>query len=70
MLGEEKIHEITAKVLSLSQADQTEVLVFSDDSQLTRFATLTSTRTWPSAMSMCGCELWWARGSGWHLPTI
>jgi predicted Zn-dependent protease len=38
MLGEEKIREITAKVLSLSQADQTEVLVFSDDSQLTRFA--------------------------------
>jgi PmbA protein len=38
MLGEEKIREITVKVLSLSQADQTEVLVFSDDSQLTRFA--------------------------------
>jgi PmbA protein len=38
MLGEEKIREITAKVLGLSQADQTEVLVFSDDSQLTRFA--------------------------------
>ena len=38
MLGQEKIREITAKVLSLSQADQTEVLVFSDDSQLTRFA--------------------------------
>jgi PmbA protein len=38
MLGEKKIREITAKVLSLSQADQTEVLVFSDDSQLTRFA--------------------------------
>ncbi|NIO69938.1 MAG: TldD/PmbA family protein [Anaerolineae bacterium] len=38
MLGEEKIREITAEVLSLSQADQTEVLVFSDDSQLTRFA--------------------------------
>jgi PmbA protein len=38
MLGEEKIREITAKMLTLSQADQTEVLVFSDDSQLTRFA--------------------------------
>ncbi len=38
MLGEKKIREITARVLSLSQADQTEVLVFSDDSQLTRFA--------------------------------
>lgn len=38
MLGEEELREITAKVLSLSQADQTEVLVFSDDSQLTRFA--------------------------------
>ena len=38
MLGEEKIREITTEVLSLSQADQTEVLVFSDDSQLTRFA--------------------------------
>jgi hypothetical protein len=38
MLGQKKIREITAKVLSLSQADQTEVLVFSDDSQLTRFA--------------------------------
>jgi predicted Zn-dependent protease len=38
MLGEEKIREITDKVLSLSGADQTEVLVFSDDSQLTRFA--------------------------------
>jgi PmbA protein len=38
MLGEEKIREITAKMLRLSQADQTEVLVFSDDSQLTRFA--------------------------------
>jgi len=38
MLGEKKIREITTKVLSLSQADQTEVLVFSDDSQLTRFA--------------------------------
>jgi PmbA protein len=38
MLGKEKIRQITAKVLSLSQADQTEVLVFSDDSQLTRFA--------------------------------
>jgi PmbA protein len=38
MLGKENIHEITAKVLGLSQADQTEVLVLSDDSQLTRFA--------------------------------
>ncbi len=38
MLSEDKIREITDKVLSLSQADQTEVLVFSDDSQLTRFA--------------------------------
>jgi PmbA protein len=38
MLGEEKIREITTKVLNLSQADQTEMLVFSDDSQLTRFA--------------------------------
>jgi PmbA protein len=38
MLGEEKIREITAKMLTLSRADQTEVLVFSDDSQLTRFA--------------------------------
>jgi len=38
MLGEEKIRQITAKVLGLSQADQTEVLIFSDDRQLTRFA--------------------------------
>lgn len=38
MLGEKKIRQITAQVLSLSRADQTEVLVFSDDSQLTRFA--------------------------------
>lgn len=38
MLGEERSQEIAKKVLSLSGADQTEVLIFSKDEQLTRFA--------------------------------
>ena len=38
MLGEQRIKQITDKVLSLSQADQTEVVFFGDTSALTRFA--------------------------------
>jgi len=38
MLGEKRVHEITDRVLSLSRADQTEVLLLGDDTQLTRFA--------------------------------
>ena len=38
MLGEKKMREIAERVLSLSAADQTEVLVVSEDSGLTRFA--------------------------------
>lgn len=38
MLGEQKIRMITNKVLSLSTADQTEVLFLGEDSGLTRFA--------------------------------
>jgi PmbA protein len=38
VLGKEKMHQIAQKVLALSKADQTEVLVFGKDEQLTRFA--------------------------------
>ncbi len=38
MLGEQKIRMITNKILSLSTADQTEVLFLGEDSGLTRFA--------------------------------
>ena len=38
MLGEKRTRGITDRVLSLSRADQTEVLVLGDDNQLTRFA--------------------------------
>lgn len=38
MIGEKKIRELTAKVLGLSQADQTEVMFWGDTSALTRFA--------------------------------
>jgi PmbA protein len=38
VLGKEKLKEIADRVLTLSGADQTEVLVFSDDQHLTRFA--------------------------------
>ena len=38
MLGEKKMHEIAKRVLSLSAADQTEVIIMSGDSELTRFA--------------------------------
>ena len=38
MLGRKKIHEIAKRVLSLSAADQTEVIIMSEDSGLTRFA--------------------------------
>ena len=38
MLGKEKMQAIARKVLGFSEADQTEVLVFGKDEQLTRFA--------------------------------
>ncbi len=38
MLGERKMREIAERVLSLSAADQTEVIIMSEDSGLTRFA--------------------------------
>jgi len=38
MLGEKKMREIAGRVLSLSAAEQTEVLIMSGDSGLTRFA--------------------------------
>lgn len=38
MLGEKRMREIAKQVLSLSSADQTEVLIMSEDSGLTRFA--------------------------------
>ena len=38
MLGEKKMHEIAKRVLSLSTAEQTEVIIMSEDSGLTRFA--------------------------------
>lgn len=38
MLGERKMREIAERVLSLSAANQTEVIIMSEDSGLTRFA--------------------------------
>lgn len=38
MLGQDRVHQITRRVLQLSAADQTEVLVFATTSSLTRFA--------------------------------
>ena len=38
MLGRKKMREIARRVLSLSAADQTEVIIMSEDSGLTRFA--------------------------------
>ena len=38
MLGKEKLSQIANQVLKLSSADQTEVLLFSNDEHLTRFA--------------------------------
>jgi predicted Zn-dependent protease len=38
MLGERKMRDIAEQVLSLSAAEQTEVIIMSDDSGLTRFA--------------------------------
>jgi len=38
VLGKGKLKEIADRVLTLSSADQTEVLIFSDDQHLTRFA--------------------------------
>ena len=38
MLGERKMREIAERVLSLSAAEQTEVIIMSEDSGLTRFA--------------------------------
>src|SRR5829696_6318337 len=38
MLGEQRIKQITDKVLSLSQADQSEVVFYGETSALTRFA--------------------------------
>ncbi|UCC65288.1 MAG: hypothetical protein JSV36_09715, partial [Anaerolineae bacterium] len=38
MLGKENLQKIAARVLALSSADQTEVLIFSNDENLTRFA--------------------------------
>src|SRR5689334_4731366 len=38
MLGEQRIREITERVLGLSDADQTEVIFFGQTSALTRFA--------------------------------
>jgi PmbA protein len=41
MLGQERIHELADRILDRSQADQTEVVVLSADSALTRFANST-----------------------------
>ncbi len=38
MLGPEKIQDLTKQALSLSKADQTEIIVMTEDSALTRFA--------------------------------
>jgi PmbA protein len=38
MIGQQRIKQVTDKVLSLSKADQTEVVFFGDTSALTRFA--------------------------------
>jgi predicted Zn-dependent protease len=38
VLGKERLQEIADRVLALSSADQTEVLIFSNDENLTRFA--------------------------------
>jgi len=38
MLGRETAHQLARKILSLSQADQTEVVIIGYESQLTRFA--------------------------------
>jgi PmbA protein len=38
MLGDQRIKQVTDKVLSMSEADQTEVVFFGDTSALTRFA--------------------------------
>ena len=38
MLGKKKLQEVADRVLDLSSADQTEVLIFSHDEHLTRFA--------------------------------
>jgi predicted Zn-dependent protease len=38
MLGEQKIKQVTDRVLALSEADQTEVMFFGETSSLTRFA--------------------------------
>ena len=38
MLGKEKLQKIADRVLALSSADQTEVLIFGNDEHLTRFA--------------------------------
>jgi len=38
VLGKEKLQEIAGRVLGFSGADQTEVLIFSNDERLTRFA--------------------------------
>ena len=38
MLGKDKLKEIADRVLALSSGDQTEVLIFSNDEHLTRFA--------------------------------
>jgi len=38
VLGKEKLSDIANQVLKLSSADQTEVLIFSNDEHLTRFA--------------------------------
>jgi PmbA protein len=41
MLGQERIHDLADRILDRSEADQTEVLVLSGDSALTRFANST-----------------------------
>jgi PmbA protein len=41
MLGQERIHEIADRILDRSEADQTEVVILSGDSALTRFANST-----------------------------
>ena len=38
MLGEQELKDLAARALSMSKADQTEVLIFAPHSALTRFA--------------------------------
>jgi hypothetical protein len=68
MLGQERIRELAQDVLDRSAADQTEVVILSSDSALTRFANSTITFTRLTRRSASAPSL--ARGSAWRRPTI